>query len=204
MNEVAPPASACCAVARAPTAKPVATQATGRGALAVERDMAVLPAATFLMGTADSIGYPDDGEGPARKVSLDAYMIDRTAVTNQAFAAFVEATGHVTEAEQFGWSFVFSGLLPDDFPPRAPWPPLNGGDRSRRHRGGSRKVMAAGSKAAPTIPSCTCRGTTPRPTVCGPAPGFRPKLNGNTRPVAGWRGDGSPGATLWSQAASTG
>jgi len=79
--------------------------------------MAVLPAATFLMGTADSIGYPDDGEGPARKVSLDAYMIDRTAVTNQAFAAFVEATGHVTEAEQFGWSFVFAGLLPDDFPP---------------------------------------------------------------------------------------
>ncbi len=117
MNEVAPPASACCAVARTPTAKPVATRATGRGALPVERDMAVLPAATFLMGTADSIGYPDDGEGPARTVSLDAYMIDRTAVTNHAFAAFVEATGHVTEAEQFGWSFVFAGLLPDDFPP---------------------------------------------------------------------------------------
>ena len=34
--------------------------------------------------------------------------------------------GHVTEAERFGWSFVFGGLLPDDFPPTrgvaaAPW-----------------------------------------------------------------------------------
>ena len=79
MNEVAPPASACCAVARAPTAKPVATQATGRGALAVERDMAVLPAATFLMGTTTAIGYPADGEGPVREVSLDPFWIDRTA-----------------------------------------------------------------------------------------------------------------------------
>ena len=30
----------------------------------------------------------------------------------------------MTEAERFGWSFVFAGLLPDDFPPtsaHAPW-----------------------------------------------------------------------------------
>jgi sulfatase modifying factor 1 len=32
----------------------------------------------------------------------------------------------VTEAERFGWSFVFAGLLPDDVPPMravapAPW-----------------------------------------------------------------------------------
>ena len=32
----------------------------------------------------------------------------------------------MTEAERFGWSFVFGGLLPDDFPPtravaQAPW-----------------------------------------------------------------------------------
>ena len=39
---------------------------------------------------------------------------------------FAEATGHVTDAERYGWSFVFGGLLPDDFPPtrgvaHAPW-----------------------------------------------------------------------------------
>ena len=43
-----------------------------------------------------------------------------------AWGAFVRATGHVTAAERFGWSFVFAGLLPDDFPPTrgvasAPW-----------------------------------------------------------------------------------
>ena len=48
------------------------------------------------------------------------------AVSNQAFADFIDATGYATEAERFGWSFVFGGLLPDDFPPtqavvEAPW-----------------------------------------------------------------------------------
>ena len=28
---------------------------------------------------------------------------------------FVDATGHVTDAERYEWSFVFAGLLPDDF-----------------------------------------------------------------------------------------
>ena len=28
---------------------------------------------------------------------------------------FVDDTGYVTEAEEIGWSFVFGGLLPDDF-----------------------------------------------------------------------------------------
>jgi formylglycine-generating enzyme len=38
----------------------------------------------------------------------------------------VTATGHVTDAERYGWSFVFAGMLPADFPPTravaaAPW-----------------------------------------------------------------------------------
>jgi formylglycine-generating enzyme len=58
---------------------------------------------------------------PGSGVSIGAY-----AVTNAAFGAFVAATGHLTDAERFGWSFVFAGLLPDDFPPTAgiaatPW-----------------------------------------------------------------------------------
>ena len=54
------------------------------------------------------------------------YRIAACAVTNAEFAEFVAATGHRTDAERYGWSFVFGGFLPDDFPPTrgvaaAPW-----------------------------------------------------------------------------------
>jgi formylglycine-generating enzyme len=88
--------------------------------------MTRLEAATFVMGSDDRWAYPEDGEGPRREVALSAFWIDRCAVANDDFAAFVDATAYVTEAERFGWSFVFGGLLPDDFPPtqavvQAPW-----------------------------------------------------------------------------------
>jgi formylglycine-generating enzyme required for sulfatase activity len=78
------------------------------------------------MGTNSREGYPADGEGPARRIRLNPFWIDPTAVSNARFSAFVAATGFVTEAERFGWSFVFAGLLPDDFPATravadAPW-----------------------------------------------------------------------------------
>ena len=63
----------------------------------------------FRMGSNDPLGFSDDGEGPVRAVRLAPFLIDVTAVTNAAFAGFVEATGHVTDAERLGWSFVFVG-----------------------------------------------------------------------------------------------
>ena len=77
--------------------------------------MIALPGGRFLMGTDDPVRYAADGEGPVREVSLRPFWIDATAVSNAQFAAFVEATGYVTDAEREGWSFVFAGLLPDDF-----------------------------------------------------------------------------------------
>lgn len=68
------------------------------------------------MGDESTWSYPGDGEGPAHVVELSTLAIDSYAVTNEAFAAFVAATGHVTDAEIYGWSFVFAGLLPDRFP----------------------------------------------------------------------------------------
>lgn len=59
------------------------------------------------MGDAFNEGYPGDGEGPVHEVLLDAYRIDATVVTNDMFAAFIEATDHRTEAEQYGSSAVF-------------------------------------------------------------------------------------------------
>jgi formylglycine-generating enzyme required for sulfatase activity len=75
-----------------------------------------VPAGTFRMGDESVWAYPGDGEGPVHDVTLDAFRIDRFAVTNDAFTRFVDATGWVTDAERCGWSFVFGGLLPDDFP----------------------------------------------------------------------------------------
>ena len=80
----------------------------------------------FLMGTEDPYGFVADGEGPVRAVTLKPFWIDSCAVANARFAAFVEATGYITDAEHYGWSFVFGGLLPDDFEPtrgaaQAPW-----------------------------------------------------------------------------------
>jgi sulfatase modifying factor 1 len=88
--------------------------------------MVRLPGGEFHMGSVDRFAYPDDGEGPLRRIRLDPFWIDACAVSNAEFARFVDATAYVTEAERFGWSFVFAGLLPDDFPPtrgvaNAPW-----------------------------------------------------------------------------------
>jgi formylglycine-generating enzyme len=76
-----------------------------------------LPAGNFLMGSVDPFVYPKDGEGPVHEVILRPFAIDPYAVSNDRFEAFVAATGHVTDAERWGWSFVFEGLLPDDYPP---------------------------------------------------------------------------------------
>jgi formylglycine-generating enzyme required for sulfatase activity len=79
--------------------------------------MVALEGGAFLMGAGPGEGFPQDGEGPVREVRVSPFAIDATAVSNRRFARFVEATGHVTEAERFGWSFVFWMLLPEDFPP---------------------------------------------------------------------------------------
>ncbi|GHA92921.1 hypothetical protein GCM10010305_40830 [Streptomyces termitum] len=73
--------------------------------------MAELPGGTFRMGDAFGEGYPDDREGPVREVTVAPFAIDTTAVTNARFAAFTAATGHRTDAELHGSSFVFHLLL---------------------------------------------------------------------------------------------
>jgi formylglycine-generating enzyme required for sulfatase activity len=78
--------------------------------------MVDLPGGTCLMGNGRPDGYREDHEGPVREVTVAPFSIDPVTVTNAAFAEFVAATGHITDAERFGWSFVFAGFLPDDAP----------------------------------------------------------------------------------------
>lgn len=81
------------------------------------RDMAWIPAGTFLMGSDHALARYD--ERPAHPVRLRGFWMDVTHVTNDQFAAFVRATGHVTTAErQPDWETIRAQL-----PPGTPRPP---------------------------------------------------------------------------------
>ena len=93
---------------------------------AISTGLIRLDGGTFLMGAEDEDGFRDDGEGPVREVGVEPFAIALHAVTNEQFDEFVRTTDHRTRADRHGWSFVFAGLLPDEFAPtqgveRAPW-----------------------------------------------------------------------------------
>lgn len=73
--------------------------------------MQLIPGGEFLMGNDGDYGFAADGEGPVHAVELAPFYIDETCVSNEQFNSFVNATRYKTEAERFGWSFVFSGHL---------------------------------------------------------------------------------------------
>lgn len=73
--------------------------------------MVLIEAGSFLMGTDSDKGWEADGEKKVIEVSMGPYWISRCCVTNREFGEFVDDTGHVSEAEQFGWSYVFHILL---------------------------------------------------------------------------------------------
>ena len=77
-------------------------------------DMIRLDGGRFQMGSEDADAVAADGEGPVRPMALDGFFLDRYPVTNENFREFTSATGYVTEAERFGWSFVFAGDLSDE------------------------------------------------------------------------------------------
>jgi formylglycine-generating enzyme len=79
-----------------------------------ELDMVALAGGTFLMGTDYEFAFPDDGEGPVREIQLSPFLIDRHTVSNRQFARFVETTGYRTDAERFGWSFVFWAQISEE------------------------------------------------------------------------------------------
>ncbi len=97
----------------------VSASANGGGAIAAFRrvntgattGMRRLEGGSFIMGTDGGYGFAADGEGPAHPVTLAPFYIDETTVTNEQFNDFVNATSYRTEAERFGWSFVFAGHL---------------------------------------------------------------------------------------------
>ncbi|MFI2103054.1 formylglycine-generating enzyme family protein [Isoptericola sp. NPDC019693] len=89
---------------------PSARRSAPRSAEAAQRvaaGLVPLPGGTFDMGSEDPDVNPGDGEGPVRPVAVGAFRVAPTTVTNDEFARFVADTGYRTQAEEFGWSFVF-------------------------------------------------------------------------------------------------
>jgi len=91
-------------------------------------EMVFIPGGTFLMGTSDKEGFSTDGEGPVHPVTVSEFYMDRYAVSNLKFSSFVSETGYITEAEQYGWSYVFHLFVSPSVaanvtrtPVRTPW-----------------------------------------------------------------------------------
>jgi formylglycine-generating enzyme len=71
-------------------------------------NMIRIPGGTFRMGSDGH--YPE--EAPAHRVTVDAFWMDRTPVTNRDFREFVDTTGYVTVAEIAPDANDYPGALP--------------------------------------------------------------------------------------------
>ncbi|XP_029956724.1 inactive C-alpha-formylglycine-generating enzyme 2 [Salarias fasciatus] len=94
--------------------------------VAAAEEMLDIPGGSLLMGTSAADGR--DGESPAREVPVLPFRMDRYPVTNSDFREFVRAEKYKTEAETFGWSFVFQDFVSDELKSKvtqriesAPW-----------------------------------------------------------------------------------
>ena len=98
----------CCAASRGiPPPQTSAALTTTNKPRHAPKGMAYIPGGEYLMGTNDPAGFPGDGEGPERQVTVSSFYIDETTVTNEQFVRFIKATAYKTEADRYDWSFVF-------------------------------------------------------------------------------------------------
>jgi formylglycine-generating enzyme len=117
---------------RRPAWPAVAGAPTGFAATTVERQepagngpdgMVWVSGGEFSMGCADPRGLPDGGPDampdarPIHRVHVSGFWMDATEVTNDEFARFVAATGHVTVAERAPRAEDFPGALAESLVP---------------------------------------------------------------------------------------
>lgn len=106
----------CCGVSRN-AAHSISNNQPIQTALSVSNfETAQIPSAQAFIGTANP-QIANDGEGPSRRKRITGFQCGLTTVTNAQFQAFVDATNYTTEAEEFGWSFVFWSDIAEDIGP---------------------------------------------------------------------------------------
>lgn len=129
-NSMGSPAKKGCCAPSAEARAPFRAQSNFIASSSDPREhMVWMEGGRFLMGTDYSEAFPEDGEGPVREIELAPFWIDSVPVTNVDFQQFVLETQYVTEAERFGWSFVFWAHIPkkrfhvlvEDTVAAAPW-----------------------------------------------------------------------------------
>lgn len=64
----------------------------------------------MLMGS-NKGPYEVDGEAPREDLFVDSFWMAETETSVEQFREFVTQTHYETDAERFGWSFVFEGFL---------------------------------------------------------------------------------------------
>ena len=111
-------------------------------------DMVHLAGDEFLMGNAGRQFYPDDGEGPTRRVRLDPFWIDTCAVSNAGFAQFVEETGQVTRRSIPAGHSCSPDFCQMTSRPPVEWRMRPGGGRSKGRIRAGRRVRSPVSTAA--------------------------------------------------------
>ena len=160
--------------------------------------MVKLDGGEFLMGSEDGDGFPADGEGPVRTVAIRPFYIDETAVTNEQFIEFARSTNYRTEAERFGWSFVFYQFVPAAIARQI--------DRAVQGAEWWWPVKKA-TWNRPFGPGSNLKGIRDHPVVhvswndaneyaAWWANACPPRRSGSTRRAAGWNRPGTPGATI--------
>ncbi|MEP4195152.1 MAG: formylglycine-generating enzyme family protein [Aliishimia sp.] len=107
-----PDAPTCCAPARGPQSSPLVPDIQPAQTVP-SIETALIPGGKAVLGTR-APAIPEDGESPARTQKVKPFRIGVTTITNAQFAAFIDETGYITEAERFGWSFVFHTDVPED------------------------------------------------------------------------------------------
>ena len=147
-------------------------QASGRQCAATGGGVALVPAGAAAIGE-------DGADRPGTKIRVPAFRIDRTEVTNRQFAAFVAATGYVTEAERQGEGAVF-------VPPASL-------DRGLEDAGQWWRMIKGASWHHPHGSQSTIDGRPDEPVV--------QVTYGDAKAYAAWRGGTLPTELQWERAA---
>ena len=130
-----------------------------------------MPGGPFTMGTSTE-PWALDNERPAHTVTVPAFYLDTTPVTNAAYQEFIADGGYEDPRwwRPAGWDAPAAGG-----PGRAAVLAARG---ERLGAAGS----ASPSRCRPPSRSCTCPGTRRRPTPRGRAAGCPPRRSGRRRP----------------------